>query len=49
MHADGEQQLVPQTTEDIMEIRWVKPEELEQYMAQSFPSVIDVLKLYLAY
>lgn len=49
MHVDGEQRLVPQTTEDIMEIRWVKPEELEQYMAQSFPSVVDVLKLYLAY
>ena len=49
MHAHSEQQFVPQTSEDIQDIRWVKPENLEPYMKNCFPSVMDVLKFHLAY
>lgn len=46
MNVKGDQQLVPQTTEDIHEIKWVKQSGLGEYMKNSFPSVVDVLKLY---
>ena|SRR5688572_10905177 len=46
MKVSGEQKLVPQTTEDIQEIKWIKPAELEFYMDNCFPSVRDVLKVY---
>src|SRR5258705_1224764 len=39
MKASGEQKLIPQTTEDILEIKWVKADELGQYMKNSFPAV----------
>ncbi len=45
MKVKGDQNLVPQTEEDIHEIKWVKPADLPQYMKDSFPSVGDVLKL----
>jgi 8-oxo-dGTP pyrophosphatase MutT (NUDIX family) len=44
MKATGKQTLVPQTTEDITEIRWVKKEDLKDYFNNAFPSVVDVLK-----
>ncbi|MFV0604980.1 MAG: NUDIX hydrolase [Niabella sp.] len=37
--------LVAQTEEDIEEIRWVKKEELPQYYAKAYPSIVDVLAL----
>jgi len=45
MKAGGDQKLIPQTTEDIHEIKWVKTDELKQYMKNMFPSVTDVLQL----
>lgn len=45
MKVKGEQHLVPQTEEDIHEIRWVKPSDLEKYKQDSFPSIVDVLHL----
>jgi 8-oxo-dGTP pyrophosphatase MutT (NUDIX family) len=44
MKARGEQQLVPQTEEDIHDIKWVKRVELKNYMKKSFLSVTDVLQ-----
>lgn len=46
MNVKGNQKLVPQTTEDIHEIKWVNQSALGEYMKNSFPSVVDVLKLY---
>jgi len=46
MNVMGKQKLVPQTEEDIHEIKWVKPSGLQEYMENSFPSVLDVLKLF---
>lgn len=45
MKVSGEQKLVPQTEEDIHEIKWVKTDTLPDYMKNSFPSVADVLQL----
>ena len=45
MKASAEQKLIPQTEEDIHEIKWVGADELHKYMKVSFPSVKDVLNL----
>jgi 8-oxo-dGTP pyrophosphatase MutT (NUDIX family) len=44
MKATGEQKLVPQTEEDIHEIKWITKTALGDYIKKSFPSVVDVLK-----
>lgn len=44
MRVKGGQKLVPQTDEDIHEIRWVSATELSRFFDNAFPSVIDVLK-----
>lgn len=49
MKVSGKQELVPQTEEDILETKWVAADALEPYLKNSFPSVVDVLKLFLAY
>ena len=46
MKVSGEQKLVPQTEEDIHEIKWVKAGNLKPYMKNAFPSVLDVLELF---
>ncbi len=45
MKVKGVQQLIPQTEEEIHEIKWVKKERLSEYMNISYPSVADVLRL----
>ncbi len=49
MQVRGKQVLTPQVEEDIREIRWVKPEDLEKYIAETYPSVADVLRLHMAF
>lgn len=49
MKVSGQQELVPQTEEDILETKWVAADALEPYLKNTFPSVVDVLKLFLAY
>ncbi len=44
MKAPGEQQLVPQASEDITDIRWVKGKELLSCLDNSFPNIIDVIR-----
>ena len=48
MKVTGEQKLIPQTEEDIHEIKWVKKSDLKPYMKNSYPSVVDVLEACLA-
>ncbi len=43
MKVSGSQTLVPQTEEDILEVKWVKPTGIDEYLGLSFPSVADVL------
>jgi 8-oxo-dGTP pyrophosphatase MutT (NUDIX family) len=40
----GKETPVPETEEDITEIRWVRKEELAQFTSNTFPAIIDVLK-----
>ena len=49
MHADANQQLIPQVEEDIHELKWVAREDLEKYMKNSYASIADVLRIYMAY
>ena len=44
MKTKSDQVLIPQTEEDIHEIKWVKDKDLKSYMKESFPSVVDVLQ-----
>ncbi len=44
MKVTGKQTLLPQTEEDILEIKWVTPKEAEKLFPGCFPSVIDVIK-----
>jgi ADP-ribose pyrophosphatase YjhB (NUDIX family) len=45
MKASGEQKLIPQTTEDILEIKWVKADDLGPFLKNSYSAVSDVLQL----
>jgi 8-oxo-dGTP pyrophosphatase MutT (NUDIX family) len=45
MKVSGTQALVPQTEEDILEVKWVKKKDLIMYLPDSFPSIRDVLAL----
>jgi len=45
MTAENGQELIPQTEEDITEIEWVTPDELDSRLANTFPSIIDVVNL----
>lgn len=44
MQASGVQNMVPQTEEDILEIRWVKGETLATCLENSYDTVIDIIK-----
>lgn len=47
MKVKGKQLLVPQTEEDIHDIKWVAAADLAPYQKDSFPSVTDVLETWL--
>ena len=44
MKTKSGQQLIPQTEEDIQEIKWVTDKELKPYLKNAFPSIVDVLQ-----
>jgi 8-oxo-dGTP pyrophosphatase MutT (NUDIX family) len=44
MNAGGAQELVPQTEEDITEIRWVAGAELEKCLVDSYPNIVEVVR-----
>lgn len=44
MVAKKDEPLIPQTEEDITEIKWVKKEDLEKYLNNTFPTIISILK-----
>jgi 8-oxo-dGTP pyrophosphatase MutT (NUDIX family) len=48
MKAKGQQELKPQTEEDINDIKWVALEDIESYTNKVFPSVTDVLHAFMA-
>jgi len=44
MKTKSGQQLIPQTEEDIQEIKWVADKELKACLKNTFPSIVDVLQ-----
>lgn len=44
MNVNGNPSLIPQTEEDITEIRWVKGEELENCLLDSYVNVVEVVR-----
>ncbi len=42
--APGGQPVQPQTEEDILEIRWVEPDEMDDYTRNTYRLIIEVLK-----
>ena len=44
MKALGNEKLIPQIEEGIVEILWVKKEGLTKYISNTFPAIVDVLK-----
>lgn len=46
MKVQGEQQLVPQIEEDILELRWVKEIDLKEYLSNSYSNIIDIVEKY---
>ncbi len=46
MKVSGEQNLVPQTDEDITELRWVAETELKDYLTNTFDNIVAVTEKY---
>src|SRR5437764_13750926 len=46
MKVSGEQQLIPQTEEDILELRWVAESELQPYLSNTYPNIIEIIEKY---
>lgn len=44
MTSDSAQKLIPQTEEDISEIKWVAKEDLSEYLKNSYATIENVLK-----
>lgn len=44
MKTNSGQKMIPQTEEDIVEIRWANKKELTVYLMNSYPSIAEVLK-----
>ena len=40
----GESDLVPQTEEDISEVRWVSKTELSEFLQQTYPTIVEVFR-----
>ncbi|MGN6266051.1 MAG: NUDIX hydrolase [Ginsengibacter sp.] len=44
MQADENENLIPQTEEDISEILWVEKEDLKKYLSNTFPTIASILQ-----
>ncbi len=47
MSVKGDQPLIPQTEEDIQEIKWVAAKDIPSFLSKTYPSVADVLQHFL--
>ncbi len=43
MHGNADQKLVPQTEEDITEIKWINESDLKKYTSKTYQTIIEVL------
>jgi 8-oxo-dGTP pyrophosphatase MutT (NUDIX family) len=46
MKVSGEQKLTPQLEEDILELRWVAPGEVEEYFKNTFHNIVEIVTRY---
>jgi hypothetical protein len=46
MKVNGEQVLVPQIEEDIMELKWVSEHELQPYLSNTYSNIIEIIEKY---
>ena len=46
MESHSKHKLIPQTEEDITDIRWVKKAGLSEYLSNTFPTIIEVLSFF---
>jgi len=46
MKVKGEQNLVPQLEEDILELRWVKETDLKEYLANTYDNIVEIIEKY---
>jgi len=46
MRVSGPQTLVPQTEEDILELKWVKEPELSPFLQNTYDNIIDIVEKY---
>lgn len=44
MEAPGNQQLIPQTEEDIEIIKWVSEKELDEYLKNSYDNIVEIVR-----
>lgn len=44
MTVKGEQKLIPQTDEDIFDIRWVEQTDINAYLPKAFPLIADIIE-----
>jgi len=44
MMVTAEQKLIPQTEEDIFDIKWIGPGEVNSYLPKSFPMISDIIE-----
>ncbi len=47
MKVNGKQKLVPQTEEDILEIKWIKKAEMSEYLKNSYKNIVETIKGFL--
>ena len=43
MEADSHQRLIPQAEEEISELRWLAPADFNIVLANTYPSIVEVL------
>jgi hypothetical protein len=46
MEVSGEPKLIPQIEEDILELRWVVEDELEDYLSGTFDNIVEIIRKY---
>lgn len=44
MKVSGEQKLIPQTEEDITDIKWINVSEISLYLSKAFPLISDIIE-----
>jgi 8-oxo-dGTP pyrophosphatase MutT (NUDIX family) len=44
MKADSHQKLIPQTEEDITELRWISPADFNIVQRNTYPAILEVMK-----